>query len=436
MFESATENRTEHAVFTPVLREPRPRDLCTDCGISRSSDPRRCGRACQFIEPQYARLERDIHGRARDPNQPDELLFGHFLAMYRARLVPSLPGAQWTGITSRLGARLLETGAVDAVLATASDPQDRWRPQPVLVTQAEDMARCRGMKMGFSPLLALLDEVIARGIKRVAVIGIPCQVYALRALEHELGLERLWVIGTPCSDNTTTAHFHRFLGLLTDRPEQVTWLEFLPDYHVEMRFTDQTRQRIHFLSLPIADLPADFFPLTCRSCVDYTNALADITVGYLGGSGEQWLIVRNHQGQELLDLLGDEVELKTPTSSGHRESAVAGYRDSVARSVDGLPQRRAPKWVRPLIAFMMTHFGPKGLELARTRVEMKAVEAMLCLRRFRPERMQWMLPPHVLSLASRYDVTATPKPEPNMSGEVKTRTRRARLATAEDQDIT
>ena len=29
------------------------RTLCTDCGISRSADPRRCGRACQFIEPDY-----------------------------------------------------------------------------------------------------------------------------------------------------------------------------------------------------------------------------------------------------------------------------------------------------------------------------------------------------------------------------------------------
>ncbi|MDZ7713166.1 MAG: Coenzyme F420 hydrogenase/dehydrogenase, beta subunit C-terminal domain [Rhodovibrio sp.] len=43
------------------------------------------------------------------------------------------------------------------------------------------------------------------------MIGIPCQVYALRALERELGFERIYVIGTPCSDNTTTENFHEFL---------------------------------------------------------------------------------------------------------------------------------------------------------------------------------------------------------------------------------
>jgi len=56
------------------------------------------------------------------------------------------------------------------------------------------------------------------GYKRRAVIGIPCQVYALRAIEDELkkelGLEQLYVIGTPCSDNTTTERFHEFLALL------------------------------------------------------------------------------------------------------------------------------------------------------------------------------------------------------------------------------
>jgi len=49
-----------------------PRDLCTDCGISRTAEPKRCGRACQFIKPDYPGLERQVHGRARDPARPDE----------------------------------------------------------------------------------------------------------------------------------------------------------------------------------------------------------------------------------------------------------------------------------------------------------------------------------------------------------------------------
>ena len=263
---------------------PAPaRTLCTDCGISRTSDPKRCGRACQFIKPDYPALEARVHGRARDPQRPDEIFFGPFRRMLRAALAPPLPGAQWTGITTRLAERLLETGSVDAVLTMAPDPDDRWRPMPVLVTSAHDMAACRGMRMGHAPLLALLEPARARGYRRLAVIGIPCQVYALRALEAELGLERLYVIGTPCSDNTTTDRFHRFLEVIGKAidadPQSITYLEFRADYHVELRFADGRVRAIPFLMLPLSELPPDFFPLTCRTCVDYTNVLADITIG-------------------------------------------------------------------------------------------------------------------------------------------------------------
>ena len=266
------------------------RTLCTDCGISRSADPRRCGRACQFIRPDYPALETRVHGRARDPARADELHFGPFRRMLRATLTAPRPGAQWSGITTRLAERLLETGAVDAVLTMAADPQDRWRPVPVLVTDPADLAACRGMRMGYAPLLQWVEPARERGFKRLAVIGIPCQVYALRALEAELGFERLYVIGTPCSDNTTTERFHDFLKLVADRPEAVTYLEFRADYHVEIRWADGRKKAIPFLMLPLSQLPNDFFPLTCRTCVDYTNVLADITVGYMGGEGEQWLL--------------------------------------------------------------------------------------------------------------------------------------------------
>ena len=394
---------------TPPLADAVPRDLCTDCGISRSSDPKRCGRACQFIRPDYPALEREVHGRARDPARADELHFGPFRRMLRAALVEPRPGAQWTGIATRLGERLLETGAVDAVLAVAPDPGDRWRPRPVLVTRAEDMAQCRGMRMGYAPLLALLEPARAAGYRRLAIIGIPCQVYALRALESELGFERLYVIGTPCSDNTTTERFHEFLALLSDQPGTIEYLEFRADYHVELRFEGGRVQEIPFLKLPISKLPRDFFPLTCRTCVDYTNVLADITVGYMAGQGEQWLLVRNERGEELLQLLEGEIRLDEPGSAGRRRGPVTGFLRNTERAAGGLPLRGTPGWLRPLVAWLMPRIGPRGLEFARARLEMKAVETVLHLRRERPRRMRHMIPAHVWALVKPYGVQPQPR---------------------------
>ncbi|MCU0984432.1 MAG: Coenzyme F420 hydrogenase/dehydrogenase, beta subunit C-terminal domain [Acetobacteraceae bacterium] len=397
-----TDAPREPSVIAPALRAPEPRGLCTDCGVSRMADHKACGTACQFIAPDYPAMESRVHGRARDPARPDELHFGPFRRMARARLAKPIPGAQWTGIATRIAERLLETGAVDAVLTMAPAADDRWRPVPVLVTRAEGMAKVRGMRMGYAPLLALLEPAAAAGHRRIAVIGIPCQVYALRAIEARLGFERIFVIGTPCSDNTTTERFWDFLRLLSDRPETITYLEFRADYRVELRFADGRRKEIPFLDLPISRLPPDFFPLTCRTCVDYTNVLADITVGYMGGEGEQWLLVRNERGEELLALLGDEVVLATPGSAGKRAGPVKGFLANTLRAAGGLPLRRMPGWVRPIVSWLMPRIGPRGLEFARARVEMKAVETVVHLRREKPARMKHMIPAHVWDLVRPY----------------------------------
>ena len=402
------------AVWAPPMPPAMPRGLCTDCGLSRTAQPGQCGAACQFIAPDYPGLETQVHGRPRDPARPDELHFGPFRRMLRASLRRPSAGAQWTGITTRIAERLLETGAIDAVLTMAPDPADRWRPVPVLVTDAAGMAECRGMRMGYAPLLALLEPARARGYRRVAVIGIPCQVHALRAIEHTLGFDRLFVIGTPCSDNTTTERFHEFLALLAEDPETITYLEFRADYRVELRFADGRTRLIPFLQLPISKLAPDFFPLTCRTCVDYTNVLADLTVGYMGGQGEQWLLVRNARGEELLAALGGEVRVAAPGSAGKRAGAVRGFIGNVARAAGGLPLRSMPNWLRPVVGWLMPRIGPRGLEFARTRVEMKAAETVLHLRRQHPRRLRTMVPAHIWALLAPYGLAPAPDELPRV----------------------
>ncbi|MEO1307139.1 MAG: Coenzyme F420 hydrogenase/dehydrogenase, beta subunit C-terminal domain [Pseudomonadota bacterium] len=365
-----------------------------------------CGRVCQFIQPDFGIKEQACHGRNRAGG--DELFFGPYRAMYRAALRPAADGAQWTGITTALGQRLLEQGVVDAVLAVGPSPDDRWAPQPMIITDPADMAQARGMRMGYAPLLALLEPAIAAGFRRLAIIGIPCQVHALRGIEDRLGLDRLYVIGTPCSDNTTTANFHHFLGLLSDRPETITYLEFCADYHVELRFIDGRTKRIPFLKLPLADLPADFFPLTCKTCVDYTNVLADITVGYMAGEGDQWVIVRNDRGQEILDGLGDAVTLAPLGTGGNRVGPVTGFLENTRRAAGGLPLRRMPGFMRGIMGWLMPRIGPRGLEFARARVEMKAIETVLHLRHARPDKLRSMVPPHVWKLVAPYGLHPEP----------------------------
>lgn len=387
--------------------EPRA-GLCTDCGISRMGDGKACGKACQFIQPDYPNTERRVHGRTADPTIGEEAFFGVTTSMQRARLTKPAPGAQWTGITTELAAELLRTGQVTAVLAVAPDPSDRWKPLPVIVTDPGDLAHCRGMRMGYAPTLAALEPAMEAGHTRIAVIGIPCQIYALRQIEADLGLDRLYVIGTPCSDNTTTENFHHFLSLLDDAPDTISYLEFRADYKVELRFDDGRKPRVvPFLSLPISQLDPDFFPLTCKTCVDYTNRLADITVGYMGGDGDQWIITRNARGTEMLEAIGERITTKPLTDKGKRDGAVKGFLANTERAAGGMPLRRMPNWLRPIVSFLQPRIGPRGIEFARARVEMKAIETILHLRRTHPARVKNMVPDHVWDVAKPYDLTPT-----------------------------
>ncbi|MEO1422871.1 MAG: hypothetical protein AAFV09_06820, partial [Pseudomonadota bacterium] len=47
----------------PTLTGGPREGLCTDCGVSRLGDGKACGRACQFIQPDYDAAERRVHGR-------------------------------------------------------------------------------------------------------------------------------------------------------------------------------------------------------------------------------------------------------------------------------------------------------------------------------------------------------------------------------------
>uniref|UniRef100_UPI003F6F3136 Coenzyme F420 hydrogenase/dehydrogenase, beta subunit C-terminal domain n=1 Tax=Polymorphobacter sp. TaxID=1909290 RepID=UPI003F6F3136 len=165
---------------------------------------------------------------------------------------------------------------------------------------------------------------------------------------------------------------------------------------------DGRHKLVPFLMLPLADLRSDFWPTTCRTCVDYTNSLADITVGYMAGEGDQWLLVRNERGSELLALLDDEIEVRPVGSKGDRTGPVKGFLANTVLAAGGLPLRRMPNWLRPIVGRLMPLVGPKGLEFARARVEMKALETVLFLRRQRPGMMKNMIPPHVWTLAARY----------------------------------
>ncbi|QGU32837.1 Coenzyme F420 hydrogenase/dehydrogenase, beta subunit C-terminal domain [Thermochromatium tepidum] len=374
----------------------RPK-LCSDCGLCDSALKTRMSSACLFVRNQTTEIEQRLHGRTRRPD--DELHFGIHRAQYAARMRHPNPKAQWTGIVTALGARLLEQDQVEAVITTGAAPGTRFKSEPVLARTPAEVLATAGNKPCLSPTLCLLDQVRDQGIRRLAVIGTSCQVHMLRALEPELGLETLFVIGIPCSDNVTYPDLEYFLTQVSRSPQTIVHYEFMQDFSLWIRHEDGRKERVNFIDFPMDKLHG-IFPSSCLSCFDYPNALADLTIGYMGATlGWQWVLVRTALGAELFERIRPELELGELTSRGDRRRGMPHY---IQRLTQPPGSKRPPFLVRQLVAYLQRTRGPKGLEFARAIIEMKLLRNLNYVRSQFPRFEARVVPAHVYQTLEPY----------------------------------
>ncbi len=376
---------------------PKPaKDLCSDCGLCDSRWVAYVRRACAFLEQRFEAMEEQAHGRSRRLDDEDELYFGVHQRMVTARLRQPIEGAQWTGIVSRIGVRALETGLADAVLCVQQSPDDRFTPVPVLARTPEEVLAARVNKPTLSPNLEVLEQLPGSGIERLLAIGVGCQIQALRAVQATLPLQKLYVLGLPCVDNVSRQGLQTFLESASRSPDTVVHYEFMQDFRIHFRHSDGHQETVPFFGL---DTPAlkDVFAPSCLSCFDYTNAGADLVVGYMGaGFGRQWITVRNATGQELLDLVEPELDLAPVTSTGDRRQAVQQGIDAYEKAL------KLPMWLAELVGVFVQRFGPKGLEYGRFSIDSHFTRNTLWLQRHHPEKVEAHIPAFARKIVARY----------------------------------
>uniref|UniRef100_UPI0040499ED3 Coenzyme F420 hydrogenase/dehydrogenase, beta subunit C-terminal domain n=1 Tax=Cyanobium sp. TaxID=2164130 RepID=UPI0040499ED3 len=372
------------------------KDLCSQCGLCDSRWVAYVRQACAFLNQQFEAMEERVHGRSRDLDNEDELYFGVSQRMLSARLRQPIEGAQWTGIVSRIGVRALETGLVDAVLCVGQSPDDRFTPVPVLARTPEEVLAARVNKPTLSPNLEVLEQLPGSGIRRLMAIGVGCQIQALRAVEATLPLEQLYVLGLPCVDNVSRDGLQTFLESASRSPATVVHYEFMQDFRIHFRHSDGSTETVPFFGLDTPKLK-DVFAPSCLSCFDYTNAGADLVVGYMGATfGRQWLTVRNPKGQELLDLVEAELDVAPVTSRGKRQAAVQQGIDAYDKAV------KLPMWLAELVGCIVKRVGPQGLEYGRFSIDSHFTRNALWVRRNHPEKADAHIPAFAKKIISRY----------------------------------
>jgi 3,8-divinyl protochlorophyllide a 8-vinyl-reductase (ferredoxin) len=374
--DSATHKKAK--ALKPGNRRPA-KELCSECGLCDTYYIHYVKEACAFLNQQIAELEEQAHGRSRNLDNPDDWYFGVNQTMMAARKIEPIEGAQWTGIVSTIAIEMLNRGKVEGVVCVQNTKEDRFQPMPIIARTPEEILAARVNKPTLSPNLSVLEQIERSGMKRLLAIGVGCQIQAL-----------------PCVDNVTRAGLQKFLETTSKSPDTVVHYEFMQDFRVHFKHEDGSVETVPFFGLKTNQLK-DVFAPSCMSCFDYVNSLADLVVGYMGAPfGWQWIVVRNDTGQEMLDLVQNQLETQPVMSKGDRHNAV---QQSIPAYDKGVT---LPMWAAKLMGVAIEKIGPKGLEYARFSIDSHFTRNYLYVKRNHPEKLEAHVPEYAKRIVGQY----------------------------------
>jgi coenzyme F420 hydrogenase subunit beta len=196
----------------------------------------------------------------------------------------------------------LEENIADAAVLTIVDEKD-WFPKGVVVTDKDDVKKCAGSKFAGAHSLEALREALNKGYQKIAVVGLPCQVRALRKMalldikKEKLG-ERIGpVIGLFCNWALSA---RELLQLLSERLGSITIKKYdipPPPAKTLVVYTDEGSVEISL------DEIRHLTQESCKICDDMTSEFADVSVGmYEGRPGWNTILIRTSAGQTLVKL--------------------------------------------------------------------------------------------------------------------------------------
>ncbi|MEM2910147.1 MAG: Coenzyme F420 hydrogenase/dehydrogenase, beta subunit C-terminal domain [Nitrososphaerota archaeon] len=274
-------------------KTPRLIDYCSECG--------NCYKYCPQTYTPVKEFEKKLF---IGTNKEESLGYYEKCILAQSTDDNILSIAQNGGLVTTLLIYALETGLIDGAILTTADKN--WMPKPILARTPEEIKKAAGSKYFMCPSMWAYRNVIDDPtVKRVAVVGLPCQVRAARKLQMEsmVPVENgkiEFIIGLFCHRNFS------YEGLLLETvkkmlnidPSEIRKLDIWKGKFTV--FTQENKQ----VGLQVKDLSKYSWP-SCSSCTDFTGRLADLSVGNAGVTDINWsmAIVRSKKAMEVLDDL-------------------------------------------------------------------------------------------------------------------------------------
>ncbi len=261
---------------------------CIHCGLCFNACPR------SFL-PKKLIDWLVSHGEAA----PLDVQIGSYMEVYSAQTkVPEIKAVgQDGGIVTTLLYYALQKGKIDAALG-AKMGSTLWKPEPFIIKSKEDAILAAGTKYANNPTLSALPQL--KNFPRVAIVGTPCMMQALRKgdifkLDAKLREQIKYKIGIFCMESFP------YEGIVTIAKQLGTSLENAKRMNISMGKFFITNKDGSVVQAPIKEV-TQHARHECHYCYDLTSESADISVGSIG-SPQGWssVLIRTPAGKELFD---------------------------------------------------------------------------------------------------------------------------------------
>jgi coenzyme F420 hydrogenase subunit beta len=278
--------------------EPTIVKKCEACGI--------CPKVCPKYDWSLPELEKTVFKRER--NAEDQFGVYRRLVIAQAQDDKTVNASQDGGVVTALLSYALTKGLIEAAIVSGTDTEKPFLPVPKLVTTPAEILNCSGTRYFYSPSVFALPLMVKQKSERIAFVGTPCQIRAVRKMQMA-GLRKYtnpirFLIGLMCSECFT------YEGLMEKHIRETMHLDpvRIRKMNIKGKMIITTDSGNHTTSLSEAK---QYTRRGCRSCEDFSSELADISVGGVGLDKWTFTIVRTDRGEELFSKAEKEGAIKT-----------------------------------------------------------------------------------------------------------------------------
>lgn len=286
---------------------------CIQCGL--------CVQCCPGGEFDFPAMSQAIFNKEYDPQSPhghvEEMVIAH------AKDQAVRAGGASGGVVTALLIYLLEQKFIDGAVVIGMDKKHPCQTKGILATTPEEIRAASQSKYCITPSLEVLNQIREQDGK-FAVVGLPCQIHALRKLQFadtQLAEKIRYIFGLYCACNIEPHGHLEALSACNINLDDVVKFQFRGGawpggYYVEQK--NGQKGRIHPLrnTSVLHVMFRIFGPERCRVCIDGLAEFADLSFGdfwafdYDGPLAElersTCVSVRTARGKQLVELAQEQ----------------------------------------------------------------------------------------------------------------------------------